>query len=78
MAHRLTARTIADSCVNRFLSDHGTEIDALNLDAQLLIGDKVRVWRQRLEDKLADHLDAHDGQLETSHVADLIASVGRP
>lgn len=78
MTHRLTARTIADSCINRFLLEHGTEIDTLDAEAQLRIGDRVRVWRQRLEDILSDHLDEHNGQLEESHVPDLIASVGVP
>ena len=76
--YRLQAREVADSCVNRFLLRHGSQLDTLNPEAQLFFGDRVRAWRQKLEDVLTEHLGEHEGILEASQVPNLIASVGSP
>ena len=74
---RGAARQVADACVTQFLLAYGDRIETLGMDEQLGFGDRVREWRQRLEDKLCAHFDNHD-ELAPGHVKELLAKVGPP
>lgn len=71
---RLVVRRIIDSCVASIINKYSQSLDQLNMDTQLTINDRVREWRQRIEDSLCDHLESNNNVTEKD-VKRLISNV---
>lgn len=57
---RLVVRQLLDSCVTSMITNYSTQLDNLDMDAQLFVNEKVCGWRQEMEDRLCDHLQTND------------------
>ena len=56
---RMVVQRLVDSCVQNFLDRHASDLDRLDMAAQLALGDRVRDWKRDLEDRLCRHLATH-------------------